>query len=115
MPLNRAPAATCLVLLAYPLLVCATYWTVTSYFELDTTTSQIGTFTYSFDYFTYTTTRTIEPGVSPTISPISVSTDVNSYEELTIMYVYLPAGAVAEDDIQTTTTFVVQNAITVYM
>lgn len=104
MPLTRTPVTACLALMAYPLLVCATYWTVTSYFELDTSTSQFDTYT-----------RTVKPGVSPTVSPISVSTEVNSYEQLTIVYVYLPVGAVAEDDIQTTTTFVAQNAMTVYM
>src|SRR5579871_6657797 len=115
MPLIRVPVGSCLVLLAYPLFVCATYWTITSYFELDATTSQFSTYTYSFDYFTYTTIRTIKSGVSPTASPISISTEVDSYEQLTIVYVYLPVGAVAEDDIQTTTTFVEPNAITIYM
>ena len=115
MSLTRVPVAFCLTLLAYPLLVCATYWTVSSYFEIDTTVSHFGTNTFSWDYFTYTTTRTVKSGVSPTVSPLSVSTEVVSYEQLTIVYVYLPAGVVAENDIQTTDSFVEPNAMTVYM
>ena len=111
----RPPATACLALLAYPLLVCATYWTVSSYFEVDMTTSQLGTYTFSYDYITYTTTRTVKPGVSPTATPLSVSTEIVSDEQLTIVYVYLPAGSVAEDDIQTTIPFVDQNALTVYL
>jgi hypothetical protein len=111
------PATAFPALLAYPLLVYATYWTVTSYYELETTISHFGTHTYSWDYFTDTTIRTVKSGVSPTVSPITASTEVYSYKQLTIVYVYLPAGAVAEADIETTatTTFVDSNAYTDYM
>lgn len=97
------PAAAYLALLLHPLLVDATFWTVTSYYEVVTTVSQFSTFTYSFDYLTYTNTLTVKPGVTPTASAVSVSTAVDTFEQLTIVYIYVAAGSVPEDDIITTT------------
>jgi hypothetical protein len=115
-PYSLGPAAACLALLVYLPLVCADFWTVTSYFEVQTTTSQYGTYTFQQDYDTYTITRTAKSGVSPTASPISVDTSTEIYEPVVIVEVYLPAGAVAETDIQTTQPpFSTNNEITVYM
>jgi hypothetical protein len=79
--------------------VHASVWTATSYFQLSYSTSVYSFLTY-YDAYTFTRTETIESGVTPTAQPIASSSVVIS-EELTILYVYLPAGSVPESDIVT--------------
>ncbi|PMD13095.1 hypothetical protein NA56DRAFT_652012 [Hyaloscypha hepaticicola] len=79
--------------------VQASVWTATSYFQLSYSTSVYSFLTY-YDAYTFTSTETIESGVTPTAHPISSSSMVIS-EELTILYLYLPAGSVPESDIVT--------------
>src|SRR5215469_5828602 len=81
--------------------VRATFWTVTSYFQISFSTSRYGTYTYAY---TYTTTQTVQTGVTPTAQPVSTSSYVNTYKQLTIIYLYVPPGSVPESDIVTTTT-----------
>ncbi|KAH8662061.1 hypothetical protein BX600DRAFT_310424 [Xylariales sp. PMI_506] len=78
----------------------ATYWTVTSYYV-----ESLSVTVYDTSYsYTYTTTMTVEPGVSPTVSPTSTYTYSDDYEELTIIYLYLPQGGVSNDEILPETT-----------
>jgi hypothetical protein len=83
--------------------VNATFWTVTSYFQISLSTSQYGYGTYT-DAYTYTTTQTIRSGVTPAANPVSTSSYVYTYEDLTVIYLYVPPGSVPESDIVTTTT-----------
>jgi hypothetical protein len=63
------------------------------------TTRTVGSSTYTF-----TTTEPLAPTASPRGTPTSISTGVYSYEQLTIVYLYYPPGAVDSADIVTTTT-----------
>ncbi|KAK3365403.1 hypothetical protein B0H63DRAFT_504746 [Podospora didyma] len=74
----------------------ATFWTVTSYSAAYLSTS--GT-------RVYTRTTDVASGVKPTATPYSTSSYVMTYSDVTIVYVYLPIGAVADKDIVTTTTY----------
>lgn len=106
--------AALLLLQASPVL--STYWTVTSYYQLSMSTSHYGTYTDDVFYYTYTTTETVKSGVTPTGSAISTSSYVYTYDDLTVIYVYLAPGAVAQSDIVTTTSeFTVENRMTVYV
>ncbi|PMD40981.1 hypothetical protein L207DRAFT_512385 [Hyaloscypha variabilis F] len=97
--LSAWPTWPTILLLISTSAVHASVWTATSYFQLSYSTSVYSFLTY-YDAYTFTSTETIESGVTPTAQPISSSSVVIS-EELTILYVYLPAGSVPESDIVT--------------
>ncbi|KAK3367654.1 hypothetical protein B0H63DRAFT_442297 [Podospora didyma] len=96
----RKPLAGVLTLLVLLLTLAhqanATFWTVTSYSAAYLSTS--GT-------RVYTRTTDVASGVKPTATPYSTSSYVMTYSDVTIVYVYLPIGAVADKDIVTTTTY----------
>ncbi|KAI9867389.1 MAG: hypothetical protein M1813_008947 [Trichoglossum hirsutum] len=87
------------LLLFYPPLAAATYWTVTSYLQVTTTT----TF-YSFATTGFPRTRTLtaktDLATTPTAPAISRSTLLRGYEDLTIIYVFLPDGTLDENALQ---------------
>ncbi len=92
--------AACLACVQYACPALATFWTVTSYLELDSTTRSHSSGDASDDFFNV---RTVRTGVVPSAVPLSTSTRVNSYEQVTIVYVYLPPDSVPDSDIQATT------------
>src|SRR4051794_28917542 len=53
----------------------ATFWTATSNYELSLSVRTLSYYSY-VDYDTYTSTRTIKSGVTPTVAAISTSTYV---------------------------------------
>lgn len=79
-------------------IVRASFWTVTSNYEYQLTTS-----TYTFwstpDYYTGTTTRTISKGVTPTSTAVSSTTYSITYQDLEIVSVFYPPGAVEDSDL----------------
>lgn len=84
--------------------VFASFYTVTSYYVLSTSTSKyISTCTSSCRAYTDTETLTVNPTVTPTASPISSRTSTYTYDDVEVVRLYLPAGAVADSDIVTTT------------
>lgn len=106
--------AVLLLLNASP--VSSTYWTVTSYYQYALSSTQYGTYTDDIYFYTYTTVETVKSGVTPTATPVSTSSYVYTYDDVTVIYVYLAPGAVAESDIVTTTEeFTIDNRYTVYV
>lgn len=78
--------------------VRALFWTVTSNYELSLS---VETWTYrtSLDFLTYTSTRTISPGVTPTSAAISTSTYDRTFDDLEEVMVYFPPNAVQDSDL----------------
>ncbi|KAF2737421.1 hypothetical protein EJ04DRAFT_488070 [Polyplosphaeria fusca] len=76
----------------------AYFWTVTSRFELSMSTE-----TYSFldesTYYTYTSTRTIVSGVTPTATVVSTTTYERSYMDILEVSAYYPPDSVKESDL----------------
>lgn len=100
----RLPCLLILLVLFHAHIVLGTFWTVTSYLEFTVASSQFGTGTDAISY-TVTEIVTLNPDVTPTATPASTSTYVDTFENVTIVYVFLSPGAVNESDIETTTTF----------
>lgn len=99
-----ARLAVFVALLAHLQPVFASFYTVTSYYVLSTTTSKyVSTCTSSCRAYTDTETLTVNPTVTPTASPVSSRTSTYTYDDLEVVRLYLPAGAVADSDILTTT------------
>ncbi len=71
--------------------------TFTSFYEYSTTVS-----TGWVDTYTFTNTRRVRPGVTPTAAGVSTATYV--YSSSVAVVVYLPTGAVADSDLAPTTT-----------
>ncbi|KAF2653591.1 hypothetical protein K491DRAFT_780166 [Lophiostoma macrostomum CBS 122681] len=82
-------------------IVRASFWTVTSNYELEMSTS---TDIYDTDtyYYTYSTTRTISKGVTPTSRAVSSETYYSTYADLEIISVFYPDNAVADSDLYPT-------------
>lgn len=80
----------------------ASFYTVSSYFVITITTS-LDDPTCTSDCLAYTSTRTVtvKPTVTPTVSPISSTTETYHEEDLEVVSLYLPGGAVAASDIVT--------------
>ncbi len=80
----------------------ASFYTVTSYYVITTTTSQytLTTCTSPCRTYTYTDTTTValKPTVTPTVSPTSSHTQTYTYDDLEVVSLYLPRGAVAPSD-----------------
>lgn len=92
LPLTRTA-----LLLLHAAIVRAAFWTVTSNYQYDLTTSAY-TYHYlsSVDIDVYTTTRTIEKGATPTGPALSTSTSYYSYQDIEYVSVFYPPGAVAQ-------------------
>ncbi|KXX78588.1 hypothetical protein MMYC01_204479 [Madurella mycetomatis] len=96
--------AILLTLLAYLQPALATIWSVTSYFVLSAISEPLrSTCTESCRMWTYTTVLTVAPKVTPTASPISSRTTTDTYDDVEVVSLYVPGGAVPESDIITTT------------
>jgi hypothetical protein len=82
-------------------MVRAAFWTVTSRFlySLDITTYTYGS---TEDYYTYTSTRTISPSITPTSAAVSTTTYHQTYNDLDVVSVFYPPGAVANSDLEPT-------------
>lgn len=101
---SRQASLGLLGLLAGRASAATAYWTVTSYYVVQPTTS-----TALYGDYTYTFTDTL--GVKPTATGVdaddAVSTSVytDSYDDVKVVNIYLPSGAVDDDDVMTTTTY----------
>ncbi|KAK3314309.1 hypothetical protein B0H66DRAFT_376025 [Apodospora peruviana] len=106
-----------LLLLANCHLAQATFWTVSSYFVQSVSTRHVGgdDCTESFCFYSYTSTFEVNPTATPTASPVSTSIDVYEASDVTIVYVYLPQGAVLDSDIITTTNLTSDGGYTEYV
>ncbi|KAK3376094.1 hypothetical protein B0T24DRAFT_523661 [Lasiosphaeria ovina] len=81
----------------------ATFWTVSSFFvETLTVEKLIDSCTTSCRSYTYTTTMKVADTATPSASPFSTSAYTYSASDVTVVYVYLPAGSVPERDLVTT-------------
>ncbi|KAL2130909.1 hypothetical protein VTI74DRAFT_5793 [Chaetomium olivicolor] len=87
----------------------ATFWTVTEYYMLSETSSKYSACTTSCRYYTYTATRTVQPTVTPTASPVSTRTYSDIYDDVEVISLFLPAGAVAESDLVPITSTYTEN------
>ncbi|SPQ25784.1 7b3b9ddd-f20b-420e-83ae-33433bcc76ff [Thermothielavioides terrestris] len=79
----------------------ATFYTVTSYYALSTRTTKYVEDCTECDVYTYTSTLTLKPTVTPTARPISSDTDIDTYEDVEIVSVFVPVDAVPSSDILT--------------
>lgn len=73
------------------------FWTVTSRYQIQQAVETY-TFDSSEDLYTYSATRTISSGITPTATPVSTSIYADNVVETTILF-YTP-GAVAESDLE---------------
>ncbi|KAJ4286202.1 hypothetical protein N0V88_008104 [Collariella sp. IMI 366227] len=104
-----------LALLAQLQPALAAFWTVTSYFAISSTiSSRPAGCTTSCRYYTSSTTLSVQPTATPTASPISSRTTTNTYDDVEVVYLYVPVTAVASSDIITTTTYA-SNLYTAYV
>jgi len=107
-----ARLAILVALLAHLQPALATFYTVTSYYELTMTVSKWpSTCSDDCDYFTYTDSLTVKPTVTPTAKPASTSTYTYTYDDIEIVYVYLSPGAVNSADLVPTSTSTGANTI----
>ncbi|KAF2260503.1 hypothetical protein CC78DRAFT_536377 [Lojkania enalia] len=85
--------------------VQASFWTVTSNFEysMSVETTQY-TWRETPNFYTYTETRTISPGVTPTGEPVSTSTYDSYVYDMLVIYQYFDSGAVDDSDLLPETT-----------
>jgi hypothetical protein len=74
------------------------FWTITSRFELSESVTSYD-YETSTDYYTYTTTRTIKSGVTPTATIASTTTWERSYADILEVSAYYPPGSVQETDL----------------
>ena len=81
------------------------HFTVTSYYVITTTASQYTLTTCTSPCHTYTyiypTTVALKPTVTPTVSPTSSHTQTYTYDDLEVVSLFLPGGAVASSDLST--------------
>lgn len=103
MDLNHIKWSLVALLLLQTSSVLATFWTVTSYYQLTLSRSRYvyGTETDDANYWTETVTQWVKATVTPTAKPISSTTSVFRQDNVTVVYICLPDGAVAQSDIQT--------------
>jgi len=98
-------ALACLALWLSLPAVNAAFWTVTSKFQLETSVStDVYGSTRSY-FYTYSTTRTIVSTATPTKSAVRTSTYERTAYDLEILSVYYPPDAVAESDLEPTSTY----------
>jgi hypothetical protein len=94
--------------LSMVILLCAnidaTYWTVTSYYQLSLTVSHYGTRTESYYDYAYTSTRTVQAGVTPTAKAVSSTTRLYTHDDLSVVELYIAQDSVPESDLEATTT-----------
>jgi hypothetical protein len=105
--LLTARLAIFVALLAQLQLALASFYTVTSYYLLTTTTSTLTEYcetTGSCDVWTDTAASlTVNPTVTPTAKPISTSTYSDTYDDVEIVSIFLAPGAVPASDLVTAT------------
>lgn len=78
------------------------FYTITSYFVYSVSTEVYpSTCSDNCRTYTYTDTLTVKPTVTPTAEPVSSRTSSDTYDDVEIVSVFLPPGAVAKSDIQT--------------
>ncbi len=102
---EMARVAVFIALLAQLQPAIASFYTVTSFYVITTTTSQYTLTTCISPCRTYTYTETttvaLNPTVTPTVSPTSSHTQTYAYDDLEVVSLYLPRGAVDTSDFST--------------
>lgn len=75
------------------------YWTYTSCYAESVTESPYTYYDDTVTTDTYTETRTVKDGVTPTIVPYSTEVYYYSYDNLQLVYAYYTTSAVADSDL----------------
>ncbi|KAI4943302.1 hypothetical protein J4E91_009501 [Alternaria rosae] len=75
------------------------YWTYTSCYAESVTESPYTYYDDTVTTDTYTETRTVKDGVTPTIAPYSTEVYYYSYDNLQLVYAYYTTSAVADSDL----------------
>ncbi|KAF2008016.1 hypothetical protein P154DRAFT_516783 [Amniculicola lignicola CBS 123094] len=96
-----------LALTAAILPVDGLFWTVTKryqyYMSVETDTYTWRS-TNPYYYWTYTSTATLNSGVTPTVTPLSSTTSSDTYQNIELVSLYYQTGAVPDSDLIPTTT-----------
>ncbi|KAF2119654.1 hypothetical protein BDV96DRAFT_567991 [Lophiotrema nucula] len=88
---SSARLAVWLSLLLNAMVANASFWTITSSYELSLSSGR---------YYTYTSTRTIKTSVTPASAAVSTSTYDRTYYDLEEIYVFYPPDSVEESELE---------------